>query len=56
MSKANASVSGATTTRRGEFPDDIKQDAVRLVVEVLVARQPLPLHVGVVGLVLRKRK
>ena len=33
MSKANASISKATPTRRGGFPDDFKQDAVRLVVE-----------------------
>ncbi len=33
MSKANASISKATPTRCGGFPDDFKQDAVRLVVE-----------------------
>jgi len=33
MSKANGSISKAAPTRRGGFPDDFKQDAVRLVVE-----------------------
>ena len=33
MSKANASKAEATSTRRGGFPDDFKQDAVRLVVD-----------------------
>ncbi len=33
MSKADASESKATRTRRGGFPDDFKRDAVRLIVE-----------------------
>ena len=33
MSKSITSVSGVTPTRRGGFPDDFKQDAVRLVVD-----------------------
>ena len=33
MNKADASKSRATPTRRGGFPDDFKQDAVRLVVD-----------------------
>ncbi len=33
MSKAKASQSEATPTRRAGFPDDFKQDVVRLVVE-----------------------
>ncbi len=33
MSKSNTSVSGVAPTRRGGFPDDFKQDAVRLVVD-----------------------
>ena len=33
MSKAKASMSEATPTRRAGFPDDFKQDAVRLIVD-----------------------
>jgi transposase len=33
MSKAKASMSEVTPTRRGGFPDDFKQDAVRLIVD-----------------------
>ena len=33
MSKANASKAEAMSPRRGGFPDDFKQDAVRLVVD-----------------------
>ncbi len=33
MSKSNTSVSGVAPTRRGGFPDEFKQDAVRLVVD-----------------------
>ena len=56
MSKAKALVSEATSTRRAGFPDDFKQDAVRLVVDEKYSFSAAAAAVGVSENSLRGRQ